>query len=37
MMTINQGLQHLRYWGAIATFPTIPCYPIFAQILPDST
>ena len=24
MMTINQGLQRLGYWGAIANYPAIP-------------
>ncbi|MEQ8468607.1 two-partner secretion domain-containing protein [Coleofasciculus sp. E1-EBD-02] len=37
MMTINQGLQRIGYWSAIATFFFIPCYPVLAQITPDST
>jgi len=37
MLTINQGLQRLGYWSAIATFLTIPCNSVLAQILPDST
>jgi len=37
MLTINQGLQHLRYWSAIAPLLFIPCNPVLAQITPDST
>ncbi|MEQ9549517.1 MAG: hypothetical protein RIM23_07855 [Coleofasciculus sp. G3-WIS-01] len=36
-MTINQSLQHIGYWGAIASFLFIPCNPVLAQITPDST
>jgi len=37
MLTINQGLQRLGYWSAIATFLFIPYNSVLAQILPDST
>jgi len=37
MMTINQSLQRLIQGSAIATFLAIPCYPVLAQITPDST
>jgi hypothetical protein len=37
MLTINQSLQRIGYGSAIANSLTIPCHPIFAQILPDST
>jgi hypothetical protein len=37
MLTINQGLQRLGYWDAIANDLIISCHPILAQILPDST